>query len=110
MYVGMPDKFFDDIIRDRYVLPAIELLSSEQIDKVVYMARGMAINVAVRAALLLEEVMGVMKKEIKIDSNPAPDRVPNARRGDEKGNNANEKGRRREPRLISEIEIAMQRF
>ncbi len=99
----MPDKFFDDIIRERYVLHAIELLNSEQVDKVVYMARGQAINVAVRAALLMEEIMGVMRKEIKIGSNPAPDRDVPPRKNDGKE-------KRKPSRLISEIEIAMQRF
>ncbi|MHA1369850.1 MAG: hypothetical protein ACTSRA_09085, partial [Promethearchaeota archaeon] len=61
-------------------------------------ASGKAINAAVRAAILLEEAMGVMKKNINISSQPANNR--------EKTGNVDAKNMR----MLSSIEINMKTF
>ena len=87
VFVSMPYRFADDIIRGDYVQPVIDKLTMDRAKSVVYKARGRAINAAVRAALLLEETMGVMKKNIKISSMVKP-----------------------QDRIISSMEITMSRF
>lgn len=93
LYVRSPPKFADDIIRREYVDPAIDKLNRGRVEEIVFKAMGRAINVAVRAALLLEGVMGVMKRIITISSR-FESRGSRGGGGDEKS-----------PRVISSMEI-----
>jgi DNA-binding protein len=97
VFVGAVEPFADDIIRNLYVLPAIDLLNQDKVDTIVFKAKGQAINVAVRAALLLQNVVGVMQKAISISSDT----------GRSKSENAGDEGR---PRRISTMEISLKRF
>ncbi len=99
VFVSMVEFFADDVIRREYVEPALDELNAG-IDRIIFKARGQAINVAVRAALLLEAVMGVMKKQVSISSEPA--RPSRGRDGKDGGQKVD--------RLISSMEISMQRF
>jgi len=100
VFVGVVEPFADDIIRNTFVLPAIDLLNQDKIDTVVFKAKGQAINVAVRAALLLQDVVGVMQKSISISSELG---MP--------GNGKQEKdGDERRQRRISSMEISLKRF
>jgi DNA-binding protein len=99
VFVSMVEIFADDIIRKEYVGPALDMLNAG-IDCIVFKAKGQAINVAVRAALLLEAVMGVMQKHVSISSEPA--RPFNDRQGKD--------GSQKHDRLISAMVISMSRF
>ncbi|MBN2151490.1 MAG: ribonuclease P subunit p25 family protein [Candidatus Lokiarchaeota archaeon] len=99
VFVSAVEVFADDVIRKEYVEPALDKLNAG-IDLIVFKAKGQAINVAVRAALLLEAVMGVMQKHVTISSEPAR---PPRDRPDKDG------GRDRD-RLVSSMEISMRRF
>jgi len=88
----MPDRFLDDVLRKTYAHPVIDLFNEERIKKVVFKAKGQAINAAVRVALLVEDIMGVMHKNITIGSQPVT-RDPD-----------------KKPYLLSSIEIAMSPF
>ncbi|MFX0103832.1 MAG: hypothetical protein ACFFCS_29990 [Candidatus Hodarchaeota archaeon] len=74
IYVRSPPRFADDVIRGDYVEPAIEKLNEGKVEEIIFKARGKAINVAVRAVLLLEEIVGVMRRTIKISSSMIEDR------------------------------------
>jgi DNA-binding protein len=99
VFVSMVEIFADDIIRKEYVEPCLDKLNAG-IDIIIFKAKGQAINVAVRAALLLEAVMGVMQKHVSISSEPA--RHPRDRQDKEDD--------QRHERLISAMEISMRRF
>jgi DNA-binding protein len=99
VFVSMVEIFADDVIRKQYVEPALDELNAG-IDRIIFKAKGQAINVAVRAALLLEAVMGVMQKRVSISSEPAR---PSRDRPDKDGGP-------RHDRLISAMEISMRRF
>ena len=99
VFVSMVEFFADNIIRREYVEPALDELNAG-IDRIIFKAKGQAINVAVRAALMLDKIMGVMQKHVSISSEPAsPTR-------EHRGNDGGQKQDRR----ISAIEISMQRF
>ncbi|HME55203.1 MAG TPA: hypothetical protein VKM55_23550 [Candidatus Lokiarchaeia archaeon] len=100
VFVGVVEPFADDVIRNAFVLPAIDLLNQDKVDTIVFKARGQAINVAVRAALLLQDVVGVMQKAITISSEPG---LPNKSKGEREGEE-------RRPRFISSMEISLKRF
>ncbi|NMC07631.1 MAG: hypothetical protein GYA24_20625 [Candidatus Lokiarchaeota archaeon] len=98
----MVEVFTDDVIRREYVDPALDELNAG-IDCIVFKAKGQAINVAVRAALLLESVMGVMQKHVSISSERA--------RGSQVARDHGEKAKAPgHDRLISAMEISLRRF
>jgi len=100
VFVGNVEPFADDVIRNMFVLPAIDLLNQDKVDTIVFKAKGQAINVAVRAALLLQDVVGVMQKTISISSDTIlPGRSKNEKAGDEGSK-----------RRISSMEISLKRF
>ena len=99
VFVSMPDRFMDDVLRKTYVHPVIDLFNEGRIKKVVFMARGQAINAAVRVALLVEDIMGVMHKTITIGSQPVERTQSSA--------DPEKKDARRQTRLLSSMEIAM---
>ena len=73
-------------------------MNEGKIDKVIFKARGQAINVAVRASLLLENIMGVMQRTIEISS-------------EFKKEDPRHKGDKKNiPRVISSMEIHMIKF
>nr|MDO8113485.1 hypothetical protein [Candidatus Sigynarchaeota archaeon] len=104
VFIHMIDRFADDVIRNEFVQPAIEKLNmSNDVDCIVFKAKGQAINVAVRAATLLENVMGVMQKKIRISSEAG--RPKASRDGKDRGN-----GEKDRDRMVSSIEISLKRF
>lgn len=100
VFVGSVEPFADDVIRNAFVLPAIDLLNQDKVDTIVFKAKGQAINVAVRAALLLQDVVGVMQKAIIISSEPS---LPNKGKPEKDGDE-------RHQRFISSMEISLKRF
>ncbi|MEX2682467.1 MAG: hypothetical protein Q6373_012770 [Candidatus Sigynarchaeota archaeon] len=99
VFVSTVEVFADHIIRKDYVEPALEKLNAG-IDRVIFKAKGQAINVAVQAALLLETVMGAMHKTVLISADPGH---PLRDRPDKAGSQKHD-------RLVASIEITMQRF
>ncbi|MHA1791565.1 MAG: hypothetical protein ACTSVI_02905 [Promethearchaeota archaeon] len=98
VYVSYSQRLSDEIIRQDYLRVVISKLSRDEIDDVIFKARGQAINVAVRAALLLEETMGVMKKKIRISS--TLDKQEKNKNAFKASNN----------KMVSSMEIEMKRF
>ncbi len=99
IFVSTVEVFADHIIRKEYVEPALDKLNAG-VDRIIFKAKGQAINVAVQAALLLESVMGAMHKTVSISGEPGH---PPRDRPDKGGGQKHD-------RLVSSIEIAMQRF
>jgi DNA-binding protein len=103
VFVSNVDMFVDDVIRKEYVEPTIDRINAG-VDIIVFKAKGQAINVAVRAALLLEAVMGVMQKHISISCETArPFR-------DRRGTGADRPRDDQQDRLVSSMEISLRRF
>nr|MDO8085365.1 hypothetical protein [Candidatus Sigynarchaeum springense] len=99
VFVSTVKVFADNIIRKEYVEPALDKLNAG-IDRIIFKAKGQAINVAVQAALLLESVMGAMQKNVLISRESG--RPPRDR--PDKG------GGQKHDRLVASIEISMHRF
>ncbi|MHA1714496.1 MAG: hypothetical protein ACTSXP_02540 [Promethearchaeota archaeon] len=98
IFVKDPPVFLDDIIYSIYIEPIIKRINEGSVEEITFKASGKAINAAVRAAILLEDAMGVMKKNINISSQPANNR--------EKTGNVDAKNMR----MLSSIEINMKTF
>lgn len=108
VFVGTLDKFFDDAIRMEFVSPVVDAFTSDRVETVVYKAKGQAINVAVRAALLLEGTLGAMKKDISIHAETPRPREQAG--GKQAGKTEASAPSKRASRFVSSIDIAMTRF